>query len=84
MSVVGQKGTIEADFMAHEITIELPREKAIAHKYSFDQNWRYVEELKHFLQLIESKTMNHDLDIQAGRRVVELLLSGNIKAITEI
>lgn len=84
MIIVGQKGTIEADFITHEVTIELPREKTVVQKYSFEPNRRYVEELKHFVQLIESGSMNHDLDVHAGKRVVELLLSDNIKAITEI
>lgn len=84
MIIVGQKGTIEADFITHEITVELPGEAAIVHKYSFDSNRRYVEELKHFVHLIESGSANHDLDIRAGKRVVELLLSDNIKAITKI
>lgn len=84
MIVVGQKGTLEADFITHEIAIELPKEKTVVQKYSFDSNKRYVEELKHFIQLIKDGSVNHDLDIHVGKRVVEFLLSDKIEAVTEI
>lgn len=84
MIVVGEKGTIGADFVTHEITVELPGEKTSVQKYFFEPNGRYVEELKHFVQLVEDGSVKHDLDVYAGKRVVELLSSGTIKAITEI
>lgn len=84
MVIVGGKGTIEADFIAHEITVEIPGEQSSVRKYSFEPNKRYVEELKHFVQLIKDGSMKHSLDIHAGERVVKLLLGDNIRAITKI
>ena len=84
MVVVGEKGTIEVDFIAHEITVELPGEQSLVQKYSFEPNKRYVEELKHFVQLIKDGSVKHSLDIHAGERVVKLLLSDKIKAVTKI
>ena len=84
MIVVGEKGTIEADFVTHEVSLELAGEKRLAQKYEFESNKRYVDELRHFVQLIESKTMKHDLDIGTGKRVIELLLSPKIVPVTEI
>lgn len=82
--VVGEKGTIEVDFIAHEITVEILGEKPLVQRYSFEPNKRYVEELRHFVQLIEDGIVKHPLDIHTGKRVVELLLSDKIKVITEI
>ncbi|MBI3634345.1 MAG: Gfo/Idh/MocA family oxidoreductase [Candidatus Yonathbacteria bacterium] len=84
MVVVGERGTIEADFVTHEITIELPREKTRVQKYSFEPNKKYLEELEHFVELVKDGVMKHPLDIYTGKRVVELLLSDKMKAITEI
>jgi predicted dehydrogenase len=84
MIIVGEKGTIEADFIAHEITVEIPEEESSVREYSFEPNKRYVEELKHFVQLIKDGSVKHSLDIHAGERVVKLLLSDKIKAVTKI
>lgn len=84
MIVVGEKGTIDADFIVHEITVEIPGEQPSIREYSFEPNRRYVEELKHFVQLIKDGSVKHSLDIHTGKRVVELLLSDHITAITKI
>lgn len=84
MVVVGEKGTIDADFVAHKITVEIPGEQPSVRKYSFKPNKRYIEELAHFVRMVEDGVLKHPLDIYAGKRVAELLSSNKIKAITEI
>lgn len=84
MIVVGEKGTIDADFIKHEVSLEFPGEKPLVQRYSFEPNKRYIEELKHFIQLIEDGTARHALDIYTGKRVVELLLNDAIRPITDI
>ena len=84
MVIVGGKGIINADFIKHEISIELPGKKPLIQKYFFDANRRYIEELKYFVKLIENGSITHDMDIYAGKRVVELMTSNKISAITKI
>jgi len=42
-------------------------------KFNFHSNQRYLNELRHFLYLIEKRITNFDLDISAGKRVLELI-----------
>lgn len=84
MIVVGERGTVEADFVRHTISIHRVGTKERKRKYAYDPNKRYVDELKYFVALVKKRTRKHDLDINAGKRVVELLLSEKIKAITKI
>jgi predicted dehydrogenase len=79
MTIVGEKGHVEVDFMKNQIrswTIE--RKETRTTNYQFDTNKRYVEELKHFFSLIDEKKTDHDLDLAVGRRVLELIISKNI------
>ena len=84
MFIVGEKGNIDADFVNHQFVIDLAGKERSVQKYSFDPNQRYIDELKHFLELIEAGSVKHDLDVFSGKKVVELILSDNIYAITEI
>jgi len=79
MTIVGEKGHIEADFIKNQIrswTIE--RRETRTNNYQFDTNKRYVEELKHFFNLIDEKKTGHDLDLAVGRHILELITNKNI------
>ncbi len=81
MVIVGEKGTIHADFIQHTILIgRAGKEEPEVIQYAFDPNKRYFDELRHFIFLVDQKVTNHDLDIYAGKRVVELLLNDKITA----
>jgi hypothetical protein len=82
MTIVGEKGHLEADFIKNQIkswTIE--RKETRATNYQFETNTRYVEELKHFFNLIGEKKTDHDLDLAVGRRILELIMDKNINQI---
>jgi len=79
MTIVGEKGHVEADFIKNQIrswTIE--RRETRTNNYQFDTNKRYVEELKHFFNLIDEKKTGHDLDLAVGRHILELITNKNI------
>ena len=42
-------------------------------KFNFHHNKRYLDELRYFFYLIEKRITNFDLDISAGKRVLELI-----------
>ncbi|NQS89068.1 Gfo/Idh/MocA family oxidoreductase [Patescibacteria group bacterium] len=46
--------------------------------YNFENNRRYIEELKYFFQMIEQGAKQFDLDISAGKKVLELIFNKNI------
>ncbi len=85
MMIVGEHGTIDADFVRHTISLlRKTSENNEITSYAFEPNKRYIEELKHFLSLVANGTFEHDLDIHTGIRVVELITSNKISAITKI
>lgn len=72
-TIVGEKGRIEADFIENTIAIigtDGARESITC---SPEANARYVDELKHFIALIEAGTVSHDLDIVHGKHIVDLM-----------
>ena len=80
MTIVGEKGNIEADFKEHTIIIQKTgRERVVT--YRFDGNKRYLEELKHFFGLVAERRIQHDLDLSAGKRILELIFHPKIQDI---
>lgn len=77
MTVVGDKGNIETDFIAHTIVIKTAKRSQIV-KYRFDGNKRYLEELKHFFGLVAARRVEHDLDLRIGKRILELIFNPRI------
>ncbi len=47
--------------------------------YCFENNRRYLEELKYFFRMVEKGILQFDLDIRAGKRVLDCIFSPNIK-----
>lgn len=85
MIIVGENGSIDADFVRHSLSLQVVGdEEPHVTTYAFDGNKRYVDELSHFVGLIGKDAEKHELDISMGKRIVELLLTDNIKAITKI
>jgi len=50
--------------------------------YSFEPNHRYVEELKHFVKLVETNTLDATLDLAHGAHIVELMCDTRIQDLT--
>lgn len=48
-------------------------------EYGFENNRRYVEELKYFFEMVEQGVKKFDLDINAGKKVLECIFSPNIR-----
>lgn len=78
IKIIGSMGSIEADFIAHRISVHSFGNEPVVSTYSFEPNALYVEELKHFLSLIESGTLKHELDLRHGAHIVELLTDPRI------
>ena len=79
MTAIGEKGHIEADFIKNQIRSWTIEKKEIrTTNYQFDSNKRYVDELKHFFNLVSEKKTDHDLDLAVGRRILELIVDKNI------
>ena len=77
--VVGEKGRIEVDFIEHTIVtigVDGARESIAL---SPDTNTRYIEELKHFASLVDTKTVSHDLDMVHGKHLVDLMLDPRVR-----
>jgi len=82
MTIIGEKGHIEADFIKNQIRLwTIEKQETQITNYQFDPNKRYVEELRHFFNLISEKKIDHDLNITVGRRVLELIMDKNITQI---
>ena len=79
MIIFGDKGHIEADFKRNQIDLWTIGTKVTrTMSYHFDTNRRYVDELKHFFNLISEKKVDYDLDLVAGRHTLELIMDENI------
>lgn len=81
IKIIGSTGIIEVDFIAHKISVHSVGHDPVISTYTFDGNALYVEELKHFLSLIQSGTVKHELDIWHGAHIVELLTDPHIVGI---
>lgn len=79
MIVIGEKGLVEADFIKNEIIFQtVGQEKPEVVKYDCDPNKKYFCELKLFSKLIENKKISHSLDLNVGKRILELMLSEKV------
>jgi predicted dehydrogenase len=78
MLIVGKNGHIKADFIKNQIEIFNIEKVEKIIEYDFNPNQRYVEELIHFFKLIENGTIKHDLDLNTGYKVLELIKSREI------
>lgn len=79
MTVYGEHGHIEADFMRHEINYYGTTQGGGSIKYNFDPNARYVAEMRHFVRLLASGVSRHPLDVHAGIETLENVLSPNVE-----
>lgn len=73
MAVVCERGTVEADFVAHTINGE---------PYAFDSNKRYLDEMRYFVQLVERGEADPALDLAHGVYIVELMTDPRIRDLT--
>ncbi len=75
--ITGSKGHIEADFISHEIKI-CKNQSRVSLSYNFDHNKRYIDEVLHFIYLVENRINNHDIDLKIGKKALECILDPNI------
>ena len=66
----GERGEAVLDMTANTLNGEV---------YTFEPNHRYVEELKHFVKLVETNTFDTSLDLAHGAHIVELMCDKRIK-----
>ncbi len=81
-TIVGEKGRIEANFIEHTILvigIDGMQESVVL---SPDINQRYIAELQHFVTLVDTKTVSHELDIVHGKHIVDLMLDPRVRDIS--
>lgn len=80
MDIFGDGGSIQVDFLKHRFFVQHIGVKDLKlSSYMFEPNRRYVSELEYFIFLIKNNTIEHDLDIYAGTKIVKLLLDKRIK-----
>ncbi len=72
MIITGENGHINADFNEHRIEICKKNHK-LTLNYEFDDNYRYVEELKFFFTMVETHNEDTEIDLTVGKRVLEIL-----------
>lgn len=82
MKITGEQGSIEADFIAHKITVTSAAGKSMSFSYEFEANKRYVDELQYFLTLLEKGESDPALDVAHGRHLVELMCDPRIADLT--
>jgi len=85
MIIFGEKGYIEADFIKKEIkiwTVDNPEVEIL--NYQFNHSQCYIDELKHFFNLIEQNRIEHNLDLSVGKRILELILSPSVASINYV
>lgn len=73
LRVFGELGEAMLDMTANTLNGEA---------YTFEPNHRYVEELKHFVHLVETNTFDHSLNLAHGAHIVELMCDNRIKDLT--
>src|SRR3989344_3732753 len=73
LRVFGERGEAVLDMTANTLNGE---------PYAFEPNHRYVEELKHFMGLVNTKTFDVSLDVAHGAHIVELMCDPRIKDLT--
>lgn len=71
--VFGERGEAILDMTANTLNGET---------YAFEPNHRYVEELRHFIELVETNMFDTSLDLAHGAHVVELMCDKRIKDLT--
>jgi predicted dehydrogenase len=80
MIISGEEGHIEADFLKNEIRIfNINNEIEDIINYTFEINDMYIEELKYFFKLIEDNKLMHEINLDAGKRILEIMNDPNIK-----
>lgn len=77
MVITGSEGHIEADFISHNIKI-CKDQSIISVSYNFDSNRRYIDELLHFVYLVENRINNHKINLKIGKKALECIFHPNI------
>ena len=73
LQVYGERG---------EATLVMTTNTLDGETYAFEPNHRYIEELKHFVHLVETNTLDTSLDIAHGAHIVELMCDKRIQDLT--
>jgi len=79
VTIAGEAGTIDADFIQHTIVVTAPDGSAETITIASDPNAHYVEELRYFMELVEGGESDPALDIAHGKHIVELMLDSRVR-----
>lgn len=82
VSIVGAEGTIDADFIAHTITIHTKKGSTETTVLTPDPNEHYLEEMRYFIQLVDDGVSDPTLDIAHGAHIVDLMLDTRVRDLT--
>lgn len=82
VSIVGAKGTIDADFVTHTITLHNPDGSSQVTTLTPDPNAHYIEEMQHFIACVNEGVSDPTLDIAHGAHIVALMLDTRVRDLT--
>ncbi len=82
VTVAGSEGTIDADFIAHTISLHGGDGQVKTVTLAPDPNAHYVEEIKHFIACVASGVSDPTLDIAHGAHIVGLMLDARVRDLT--
>jgi predicted dehydrogenase len=75
IKILGEKGRIIWDWHTNEVIVGLHKQDNMRFELkSFDVNQLYIEEIKHFIKIIEEGISSHDLDFKHAISNTELML----------
>ena len=70
--VEGSKGRIEYDFVSQKITLFKHKSKSKIFDVSDENNSRFINEIKYFIQSIKKNSINENFDLESGIRFMKL------------
>lgn len=82
VSIVGEKGTIDADFVTHTITVHDPDGSSQTTILTPDPNVHYIEEMRYFIACVNKGESDPTLDVAQGAHIVTLMLDARIRDFT--
>lgn len=82
VSIVGAEGTIDADFIAHTITVQTKNGSTQTTSLTPDPNAHYIEELRYFIERVDQGVSDEALDIAQGAHIVDLMLDTRVRDLT--
>lgn len=70
--IEGSKGRLEYDFVSQKILLLKPKSKCKIFKVDADNNTRFIDEMKYFIDSIAKKSIDKNLTLECGLRFMKL------------